>query len=107
MGVPQGLKIDVNLSGTIVCTNGVKVTINATHVTLHQPGPNGGAGQLIAIPIAEWGPINQGVTGIRDALGAIDGEVKKVTDAAAVVPPATRAAAAPGAVAQAAAGAKP
>lgn len=29
MGVPQGLRIDVNLSGTIVCTNGVQVTINA------------------------------------------------------------------------------
>lgn len=106
MGVPQGLRIDVNLSGTIVCTNGVQVTINATSVTLRQPGPNGGSGQSISIPIAEWGPINQGVTGIKDALWAIDKEVKAVTDSAAIGT-ATRAAAAPGDVAQVAAGVKP
>lgn len=64
------VNLHVQVQADVKLTNGVVVGINAHNVCLTVPGPRGGAGTTIDIPLNQWDIVNDGVARVREALAA-------------------------------------
>lgn len=65
---PPSVKLNVNISAELTCTNGVQVAISQKYVTLSQPEPRGGEGPTIVIPLRDWDAVVDGVEAVRRAI---------------------------------------
>lgn len=59
--------LQINVNGTLPCSNETVVTINKRFVTFTRVGPRGGQGPEIEIPIDEWDAVVACVEAIREA----------------------------------------
>lgn len=65
---PPAPKLHVTVRAEVRATNGVEVTIDEREVLLRKPGPQGGAGVQIAVPVSDWDAIDGAVASVRNAL---------------------------------------
>jgi hypothetical protein len=59
------VRLNVKVSASYECENGTEVAINEKAVILHRPGPRGGEGTRLEIPLDEWDAIADGVEEVR------------------------------------------
>lgn len=60
--------IHVEVSARLTATNHVLVEVSANRVILTQPGPQGGKGSTIELPLGDWDVINETVREVREAI---------------------------------------
>lgn len=60
------LRIDV--TARVQCSNGVEVSIREESIELWRPGPKGGMGASVTIPLTEWDVVSSGVERLREAI---------------------------------------
>lgn len=58
----------VTVSAELRATNGVVVDINEKYVRFTQPGPKGGSGQVISVPLTDWDSLEDAVRRVRGAI---------------------------------------
>lgn len=65
-------KLNVQVSAELRATNGTFIRIDQSQVLLSKPGPRGGDGHSVVVPLGEWDTINEAVTSVRTALRRAD-----------------------------------
>lgn len=62
---PRRVRLNITVSAYYECENGTEVAINEKAVILRRPGPRGGEGTSLEIPLDEWDAIADGVKEVR------------------------------------------
>jgi len=60
--------INVNVSASLRLSGGATVSIDANTITISRPGPQGGKGDAVTVPVNEWDAVNEAVNQVRDAI---------------------------------------
>lgn len=61
-------RLNVQVSAELRATNGTYIKIDGSQVLLSKPGPRGGDGHSVVVPLSEWDTIHDAVTEVRSAL---------------------------------------
>lgn len=73
--------IHITVSVDFRIQNGITVALNENDVTISQPGPNGGRGNVVTIRLGDWEALDSAVTKVRNAVMRANEAVKdELTD---------------------------
>jgi hypothetical protein len=61
-------KLTVSVRAEVRASNGAEVSIDEREVIIRKPGPQGGAGVSVSLPVGDWDAINGAVANVRQAL---------------------------------------